>query len=161
MQRFQRLGGMAAIALTALGLSACYPPPPGTVAVAPPDVSTGLPRSRRPMCRRRPQRPRRTRPLARRSHTGRQPCRASRRAAPVRLLSVSLRSRRRRHASRSHQRRLRPSQFGNRDTGAGAADSMSGSPGNMCSGPRRARTGSPVTGSKGRTAGSGPKAVGH
>jgi hypothetical protein len=43
MQRFQHLGGMAAIALTALGLSACYPPPPGTVAVAPPDVSTALP----------------------------------------------------------------------------------------------------------------------
>jgi hypothetical protein len=33
MQRFQHLSGMAAIALTALGLSACYPPP-GTVAVA-------------------------------------------------------------------------------------------------------------------------------
>jgi hypothetical protein len=43
MQRFHHLDGMAAIALTALGLSACYPPPPGTVAVAPPDVTTGLP----------------------------------------------------------------------------------------------------------------------
>jgi WXXGXW repeat (2 copies) len=28
MQRFHHLGSMAAIALTALGLSACYPPPP-------------------------------------------------------------------------------------------------------------------------------------
>ena len=43
MQRFQHLSGMAAIALTALGLSACYPPPPGTVAVAPTDVTTALP----------------------------------------------------------------------------------------------------------------------
>ena len=41
MQRFHHLGGMAAIALTALGLSACYPP--ATVATAPPDVATGLP----------------------------------------------------------------------------------------------------------------------
>jgi hypothetical protein len=43
MQRFQHLSGMAAIALTALGLSACYPPPPGTVAVAPTGVTTALP----------------------------------------------------------------------------------------------------------------------
>src|SRR5580692_3978932 len=43
MQRFHHLGGMAAVALTALGLSACYPPPPATLGVAPPDVVTGLP----------------------------------------------------------------------------------------------------------------------
>src|SRR5437763_112876 len=43
MQRFQHLSGMAAIALTALGLSACYPPPPGTVAVAPTEAPTVLP----------------------------------------------------------------------------------------------------------------------
>ena len=35
MQQFQRWGGIAAIALTALGVSACYPPPPGTVAYGP------------------------------------------------------------------------------------------------------------------------------
>ncbi len=43
MQRFHHLGGMAAIALSALGMTACYPPPPGTVAVVPPEVATGLP----------------------------------------------------------------------------------------------------------------------
>ncbi len=43
MQRFHHLGGMAAIALTALGLSACYPPPPATVATVPPGEATALP----------------------------------------------------------------------------------------------------------------------
>jgi hypothetical protein len=43
MQRLHHLGGMAAMALTALGLSACYPPPPGTVAAAPPGAVTELP----------------------------------------------------------------------------------------------------------------------
>jgi hypothetical protein len=42
MQRLHHLGGMAAMALTALGLSACYPPPPGTVAAAPPGAVTEL-----------------------------------------------------------------------------------------------------------------------
>ena len=43
MQQFQRWGGIAAIALTTLGLSACYPPPPGTVAFGPNGEPTGLP----------------------------------------------------------------------------------------------------------------------
>ena len=43
MQRFRHLSGVAAIALTALGLSACYPPPPATVAGAPAELATGLP----------------------------------------------------------------------------------------------------------------------
>jgi len=43
MQHFQRLGGIAAAAFTALGLSACYPPPPVTVAGAPPPAPTVLP----------------------------------------------------------------------------------------------------------------------
>jgi hypothetical protein len=43
MQRFHRLSGVAAIALTTLGLSACYPPPPGTVAFAPSGEPIALP----------------------------------------------------------------------------------------------------------------------
>src|SRR5215469_17582735 len=43
MHHFQRLGGIAAVALATAGLSACYPPPPTTVAVAPPIASTALP----------------------------------------------------------------------------------------------------------------------
>src|SRR6201984_2616440 len=49
----------------------------------------------------------------------------------------------------------------NQSTAVGAADSMSGSPGNMHSGPPQARTGSRATGSKDRMAGSGRKAAGR
>src|SRR5215468_8542598 len=42
MHHFQRLGGIAAVALATADLSACYPPPT-TVAVAPPIASTALP----------------------------------------------------------------------------------------------------------------------
>jgi len=35
MQHYLRLGGIAAIALAAAALSACYPPPPETIAAAP------------------------------------------------------------------------------------------------------------------------------
>ena len=43
MQQFQRWGGVAAIALTTLGLSACYPPPPATVGYVAPGEPTALP----------------------------------------------------------------------------------------------------------------------
>ena len=176
MQRFHHLGGMTAIALTALGLSACYPPPPATVAAAPPgaatqlppyyvpsDVATALPPQPQPYVPPTATNP----PYPLTGAAGPQPYGpttwpggAIPSNAGTTLVSVAPFARPRR-AWRPRHRRPRRWQFGNQATGAGAVDSMFGSPGNTHSGPRQARTGSLDTGSKGQTAGPGPKAAGR
>ena len=166
MQRFHHLGGMAAIALTALGLSACYPPRPATV--APPGMATELPPRPPPYV---PPPTATTPPYS--------PSGVAQAYGPTALPGAAIPS----NAGtplvsvapflvsvapfappppRVETPHRRPRwRFGNRATGPGAADSMSGFPGNMCSGPHQLRTGCLATGNKGRTAGSGPKAAGR
>ena len=168
MHHVHRLAGIAAIALTAAALSACYPPPQPNVAAAPstlppvylpPTATTpGYPQAVAvtPPPQYGPLRSHRRRNMGRRR---RQP---PPRAAPARFRGSSHPSRHRRRRSRLRRPRRPRVWPGSRDIGAGAGSKagMRGRPATMCRVLPQPPTGSLAIGSKAPPVGFGSKAAG-